>query len=437
MSYIPQTWVNKPTLTTPVGATRLNYMEAGIAAAKVDYPTVNRTLSFSNGGQGGQSALYVAGTATTLASVTALSFRFPFVLPADVTSFYVDIANYNTGGSAAGTNTLTLVKACAGQATARAVGDVGPTGNFLGNTATTLASSGTIPTNGGYLTLGPFTTDLPKDGVDWLLAIAATCSSQTLSTGIGKVWRWANSTSATDPTVASSGGTASWVPLDVVVRYTTSNNKKGLLVIGDSIPEGSQGPSWAMTGARTDIVPTPLSDRFFDQWAARRGDWMVQNHSLYGAFAQTWASSSYRGWTRLATSGGAFDAAVLALGCNDIALGRTVAQIQADFISCLTNLRAIVGTSVPIYALNYTPYNTYTTTMEGYRKTLNGWLAQRPAGIAGCIDVESGSRVTSATATLTTATAYDTQLTCDGTHPSYEGTERIVQAVTAAMPMAA
>jgi len=434
MTYTKQTWVNKPTLTTPVNATRMNHMEDGINEAVTQYPLTTKTLCCSNGGQGGQTALYVAGTATTLSAVTNLSFRIPFTLPANADSFYVDISNYNTGGSANGGASLTLDKAVCGQATARSLGDTGPTGNFNGGAATTLATSGTIPNTGGALTLGPFTTDLPQDGVEWLLGIACHGSSQTLQTGIGKAWRWSDTTSAVNPATASSGGTVGWVPLDVVIRYTTTNRKKSLLVIGDSIPEGAQGPSWAVSSARTDIVPTPWADRFWDRWAMRRGDYMVQNHSLYGAFAQTWASSSYRGWTRLATSGGAFDAAILALGCNDIANGRTAAQIQADLISCLTNIRTIVGTTVPVYAVNFTPYNTYTSTMEGIRKTMNQWFSQHPYGIKGVIDLESGSRVTSATATSTTATAYDTQFTSDGTHPSYEGTSRIVANLMAEMP---
>lgn len=426
MAYTQQTWADSPATTSPLDAARLNHMESGIFEAVPQYPSTGRTLSCSNGGQGGQSALYVAGTATTLTSVTNLSFRVPFTLQGNADSFYIDIANYNTGASSNGGTTFTIDKVVSGQATARALGDTTPTGNFNGSTATTLATSGTVPNTGSYLTLGPFTADLPQDGVDWLLGIACHASSTTLQTGIGKAWRWADTTSAVNPATASSGGTVSWIPLDVVVRFTTTNRKKAMLVIGDSIPEGAQGPSWAVTSARTDVVPTPWADRFWDQWAARKGNWMVQNHSLYGGFAQTWASNTYRGWTRLSTSGGAFDAAVLALGCNDIANGRTAAQIQADLISCLTNIRAIVGTTVPIYVANFTPYNTYTTTNEGIRKAMNSWFSQRPAGISGVIDLESGSRITSASATSTTVTAYDTQLTCDGTHPSYEGTSRIV-----------
>lgn len=426
MAYSQQTWADSPATSSPLSAARMNHMEAGIFEAVTQYPVTTKEICCSNGGQGGQSALYVAGTATTIATVTNLSFRIPFTLHDNADSFYVDISNYNTGGSANGSQTMTVDSVKMGQATPRSLGDTGPTGNFNGSTATTLATSGTIPNTGGKLTLGPFTTDLPQDGVEWLIAIACHGTSQTLQTGIGKAWRWADTTSAVNAATASSGGTVGWVPLDVVIRYTTSSRKKSLAVFGDSIPEGAQGPSWAVTGARTDIVPTPWADRFWDQWAAAKGNWKVQNHSLYGAFAQTWASNTYRGWTRLATASGGFDAAVLALGCNDIANSRTAAQIQADLISCLTNIRAIVGTTVPIYVANFTPYNTYTTTMEGVRKTMNQWLSQRPAGISRVLDFESGSRVTSASATSTTVTAYDTQLTCDGTHPSYEGTSRIV-----------
>jgi hypothetical protein len=411
-------------------------MEDGIAGAMRYCPAVSRTLSHSNGGQGGQSVFFVGGAATTISSVTAIGFRFPFRLPADADSFSIKIRNYNSNTQANGTNSLTLVKACSGQAASPSAGALGPTGNFLGSTATTLATSGTIPNTSSYLTLGPFTTDLPQDGVDWLLAISATCSSQTLSTGIGQCWRWSNSTSATDPTVASSGATvtASWIPLDVVVEYTTTNRKKALMVLGDSIPEGTQGPSWALNGSAVNAAPTPLYMRFWDRWAAERGDWMVQNHSLYGQFASSLVSSSNTAYTRQSTANAHFDAGVIAIGCNDMASAVSLSTLQGYWQSCLANMQAITGTSVPIYAVNYTPYSGATTTKEQVRKQFNQWLSQYPGGIAGVIDASSAMSVPSGTATAQTTALMDTNLTCDMVHPSYQGTDAMIRAISAVIP---
>lgn len=434
--YAKQTWVNKPDLSTPLGASRMNHVEAGIWNAVPDYPETTRTLSHSNGGQGGQSVAFVGLAATTIASVTAIGFRFPFRLPANVDSFSIKIRNYNSNTQANGTNPLTLVKACMGRATSPSAGALGPTGNFQGNTATTLATSGTIPNTSSYLTLGPFTSDLPQDGADWLLAISATCTSQTLSTGIGQCWRWGNSTSATDPTVAASGATvpASWIPLDIVIEYTCTNRKKALMVLGDSIPEGTQGPSWALNGSAVNAAPTPLYMRFWDRWAAERGDWMVQNHSLYGQFASSLASSSNTAYVRQATANAHFDAAVIAIGCNDMASAVALSTLQGYWQSCLANLQGIVGTSVPIYAVNYTPYSGATTTKEQVRKQMNQWFSQYPGGIAGVIDASSVMSVPSGSATAQTTALMDTNLTCDMVHPSYQGTDAMIRAINAVIP---
>lgn len=444
MAYSQQTWTDSPSTASPISAARLNVMEDGIAASASSlryYPSVTRTLSFSNGGQGGQSAYFVGGAATTLASVTNLSFRLPFRLPATTTAWRIKIRNYNSSTSANGTNSLTIDSIKVGQATVQTVGTAGPTGNFLGSTATTVATSGTIPNTTSYYTSSDITAggDQVLDNTDWLIAIACHGSSQTLQTGIGKVWRWADTTSAVNAATASSGGTVDWVPLDVVIEYDTTSRKKALLVLGDSIPEGSQGPCFALagtssTGAATNIVPTPLYDRFWDQWAAQRGDWMVQNHSLYGITAQTLVSSSHTEYTRQSTGSAHFDAAVIAIGCNDMALARTLAQIQADWTSCLTNIRAIVGTTVPIYTVNFTPYSGATAGKEEVRKRFNQWLSQRPYGIAGVIDADKQLSVPLAASGYQTASNMDAHLTCDAVHPSYQGTTAYIKAISAVIP---
>lgn len=445
--YAPQTWVNKPTKTTPIGATRMNHIEDGIAGAQRYYPLLTRTLSSSNGGQGGQQSTFGTGTASTIASVTNCSIRIPFRLPEDTTQWRVKLRNYNASvnGTAAQT-AATLDKIVVGQATAQTVGTPGPTGNFLGGAGTTVATSGTIPGDGTQY-VSPWITasgDQVAEQTDWLLAIAFHfASAQTMQTGIGRCWRWADTTSAVNPATASSGATstASWIPIDFVVEYQTTTRKKALLVVGTSISEGTQGPAYALGTNATvyqDAAPVPVYDRFWDQWAQRRGDIIPQVHALYGGFAYTWASSSYSGWTRQDTSGGQFDMAVLELGANDVAAGRTLAQIQADLISCLTNLRAIVGTSVPIYAMNIYPYRGITAASEAIRKQVNSWLSQRPCGIQGIIDIDSEMRVLYSSTVTTNlnqvVSPIDQQLTCDGVHPSYEGTSKLVDVLMAAIP---
>jgi hypothetical protein len=437
MAYSQQTWADSPATSSPLSAARMNHMEAGIGEAVTQYPSTTRTLSCSNGGQGGQSTAFVGGAATTLSSITNLSFRIPFRLPANTTAWRIKVRNYNSGASAGGTGSLTIDKIIVGQATTQTVGTTGPTGNFLGSTATTVVTSGTIPNTASYYTIPSDITasgDQVQDGVDWLLAIACHGSSQTLQTGIGQCWYWTDTTSAVNPATASSGGTSYWIPLDVVIEYDTTNRKKALMVLGDSIPEGTQGPSWALNGSAVNAAPTPWYYRHWDQWAAKRGDYMVQNHSLYGILAQTLVSSSHTEYTRQGTGSAHFDAAVIAIGSNDMASATSLANIQSYWTSCLTNLRAIVGTAVPIYAVNFSPYSGATTTKEQVRKQFNQWLSQLPYGIAGVVDVDSQLRVSSASATQQTTANIDTQLTCDMVHPSYQGTTAFIKAIEATIP---
>lgn len=153
---------------------------------------------------------------------------------------------------------------------------------------------------------------------------------------------------------------------------------------------------------------------------------MVQVNALYASAASAWASPTYTGWLRQATGSGLYDGAALALGANDIKGGQTLSQLQASYTACITNLRAIVGNTVPLYAVTVMA-ESMTGSTETVRLQFNSWLTSLPAGITEVIDFDSAMR-SSAT------NALDTALTCDTIHPSYQGQAKLTDVLLAAIP---
>lgn len=417
----------------------VSQVSAGFAdiAAEINtlqYPLTSRTLSYSNGGIGAMNYILQsnaqAGTVSQQVTVnTGCSFRIPIRLPATTTQWRLKLRNYDSAASATKT-AVTLDKIIIGVAAAPSVGTTAQTGSFTGSTATTVTStSATIPGDGTFY-YSPWVEtagDQFQAGQDHLIGVAFhTSSSLAVQVGIGQCWRWANNTSAVDPTVAGSAAasTASWLPLDWVVEYQVSNRKRAFLIAGDSIPEGTTGVPAGLAS------PTPLWHGFWDQWAVRRGDMMVQKHCLYGSLTQTWANPSYTGWTRQGTSLGLYDGAVISLGINDACFGTTLANLQSYYTSVITNVRNIVGTSAPIYAVNLMAGNlpvNYSSAGETVRTGFNSWLAQLPYGITAMVDVDSEMRSTS-------ATALDSVLQCgDGIHPSHAGQDKIARVLSSAI----
>lgn len=433
MAYTQQTWQDSPSTSTPLSAANLNHMEDGIAGNLAYRPSVSRTLSFSNGGQNSSLSTYLSVTRTVTG--TSFGFRLPVRLPADTTSWTVKLRNYNTFSAAAGATALTLDGIVWGPMAAPSVGDITQSGNFSGSTATTIASSGTIPADGTYYTSSSVTASGSQftDGGDFLLGIAFhAAASTTLLAGIGQCWYWSNNTSAIAPATAASTATSAvqYIPLDVVIEYQTTNRKKAFLVVGDSIPEGTTGAAYGLNST-SNIVAAPLHRGYVEQWARKRGDMMVQRHCLFGSTAQTWSSSSYTGWTRQSTGSAAFDGAILTLGINDLAGGTTFANLKTYYASCITNIRSIIGTTAPIYATNITP-EAFGTTPEGYRRQFNDWLHQLPFGLAGVVDIESAVRPLA----LSTSgvNGMDYYLMSDGVHPSYQGVSKLTDALMAGIP---
>lgn len=404
-----------------------------------------RRLSYSNGGQCSGLSSYLSVTRTPAAGTT-FGFRMPVRLLADTTRWRAKVRFYDQYLSAAGARPLTLTGMAWGPMAAGSAGTDGLSGNFAGGTATTITSTAQpIPNDGSFLTLDWVTAGGTQysDGNDFCLALGFTAAaSTTLLVGVGQSWFWNNATSALNPSVAASSATtaAQFPPLDVVIEYETTTRKRAYLVLGDSIPEGAQGIAYytnlnASNQPTVNLQPTPLHLGYFEQWAARAGV-MVQRNCLFGSTAQQWASPSFGGYGRMDASLGQWDGAFLTLGCNDIAGGTTYSTLLGYYASCIANLRALIGNTVPLYLVNIMPENfpTGANSKELYRLQMNGYLGRKPAGTNGTIDADSAVRGWLTSAAGVSSSNMDYALSCDGIHPSYQGSVRLADAVAAAVP---
>ncbi|MBF5002410.1 SGNH/GDSL hydrolase family protein [Nocardia sp. BSTN01] len=422
MSFIKKIWQPKPSTATPINATELNRIEDGIDA--LYGPLVTRTLSYTNGGLGGS----VTPTGNPWASGTAASWRYVVKLPEATNWWRIKIRNYDTPAAATKT-ALTGKKILFGtHARSSGTGTAGETGTFAGSTATTVVGSDfAIPGDSSYYTSPKVTAagDQFQPGVEHLLAIGATAaSSLAVQSGAGRAWYWSNATSGVDPTIAGSAATnqTAWIPLDWVIEYETTSRRRAYLVVGDSITEGIAGPR-----GTTSQTPTALWRSYPWQWAAANNA-LVTNMSIAGITAVYFAGSSAAAWSRLDHSAAFYDGAIIALGSNDINANRTLAQLQADILSTITNVRTIIGSTAPIYIGNVIA-RSLGTTPEGVRLDFNSWLAERPTALlnGGLIDFDAATRGT-------TTTALWPAYTADTIHPSWAGQARLAEALKLAMP---
>lgn len=368
------------------------------------YAPRNQTLRWSNGGQ---------GNIGSLTSVTAMSFRMAMVLPVATTRWRLLLSNYDTFAATSKT-AMTLKKLIYGDHSRTVTSPGAESGDFVGSAATDLVTTDqTIPGDGTqYAT--PWVSTAGADqfspNVEKLIGIGITCSSQTVQYSAGRCWRWTNSTSATTAATAASGATStqSYVPLDVILEYDTTSSLPAVWYFGDSISEGVTAPRAAAL-APTSIIRSPVN-----QWSRNNGI-LVQNHSLYSLRADTLENWSRREVTRQPTTGATFDAAVIALGTNDVANSRSLAQVQTSIMSIVDDIRTAIGTDKPIYLANV-PAHGQSAPIETVRLTVNDWYAQLPYGVRGTCDIDRTLRSTSGGNTSDT-----TMMASDGVHPCFQG----------------
>lgn len=364
------------------------------------YPT-SRIMTYGNGGMG-------QTVAADLAAATQHGIRIPVKLFAPTLRWRLKLRNYNMTNAAR--NPLT----CKGVILGTHASD----GNFTGSTAQTLVPGDfTIPGNGNFW-YSPWITDPAlqlQEGVEYLIGLGYTLTSQAMHTTIGQCWRWTTAAAALDP--ATTGGTVPvGIPLDFQIEYevATDTHDSAWLVLADSIQEGVTGPPGTST---SNVVPQPIHTAPPQRWAQAQNI-LVQNISMAGMTASVYAQTTSfpEFWSRQDMVQSHIDGILISLGSNDASSSRTLAQFQADMTTIVQKVRSIVGYEAPLYLGTVMPRNALTTAQNNLRIAYNDWIKTLPLGAAGFVDFDQVMKSGG-----TSTTALQPAYTNDNIHPSYEG----------------
>lgn len=392
---------------------------------KVPLPAVTtKTLSYSNGGAGGTTAV---------ASATSHSFRMVVKLPVTTTSWKIKLRNYNAAtNSVPGSppTTITLNKIMHGSTAYATTGAALETGTFAGTPASIpLGATPVIPSSASWYET-PLVTGSNQFAANTSHMIAVSWTGNTAAaypTGAGQCWYW-NSTAGADTPYTSTAWTSptSYIPLDWVIEYTCDTGRKSFLVVGDNITEGIAGNAYVTPA----VTATPLWRSPAWQWAAQESA-LISHVGVSGTKLADLISTGaqYPLWSRLTVPSGGYDGAIIALGSYDAALGpANITNMQTYFLEILAKVESIIGSGKPIYVSNI-PARSLGTTPEARRQDYNEWLSKWPTGpwplgkMAGFIDADGQTRgLTTAPPTLNPAH------TVDGTNLSWAGQIALAQA---------
>lgn len=380
-----------------------------------------RFCSYTNGGNG--SGLYAAQT------LTSWSGRIPVRLPETTTRWRWAVRNYGTFTQA--TNpTINGTGLVVGRQAKDSEG-IG-SGAFVDNAAATLLGAHSIPGDGTWYR-SPWFTDPAQQfqgGIDYLAAYGFTAAaSRSYISGAGKCWQHVNDggTNALTPSnvAGAVSSTRAGSPLEWIIEYETVTARLVWLIIGDSIPEGIAGPYGT---ASTTAVTSPISDSYPALWA-ERAQALVHNISLASITADNFATFQ-SAWTRTDLASPGFDGVYIALGSNDAANGRTLAQYKASMATIIANVKSSTGLpNVPIYVATIIPRQGMTAAQNTVRQQINDWLAQLPLGIRGVVDMDGAFTVGTGT-----QPAIKGSLTSDLIHLSWTGTWRAVAELRNTLP---
>jgi lysophospholipase L1-like esterase len=392
-------------------------------------PARTRFCSFTNGGNG--SGFYTAQT------LTSWSGRIPVRLPETTTRWRWVIRN-NENFNPATYPTLTGTGLVMGQQASDSEG-VGQ-GTFINNAASTILGQYSIPGDATWYRSSWITDPALQfqQGVNHLLGFGfQTATSRSYRSGAGRCWQTVNDNgvNAINPayTAGTQGATRAGCPLEWIIEYECVTTRLTWLVLGDSIAEGITGPYGTTQGTASPVTP-PLADTYPALWA-ERAQAQVQNLSLASITADNFANLPAT-WTRTDLLSPQFDGALVALGSNDFAGGRTLAQMKTSMAAIFNLIRTNTGNpNIPIYVANVIPRgflssgSAMTAAVNIVRQQFNDWLAQLPYGIKGCVDMDSA--FSTGTGSPTTI---KNSMTTDVIHPSYTGVIRLAAELRNALP---
>ena len=278
---------------------------------------------------------------------TERSVRVPLRFNAPVGRWRLHVRNWNPR--------LGLVTAAPVDFTGLWIADT-PGNGAISGTPTQLRTAWSTPADGSGWVSAWFDAPIGDD-TDRLLCFGYSTATQPPALTGGS---WQNA----DPAQAISGaahGRASLTPFDLWIEAETPASTPVIAGVGDSLTSG--------TGASL-----PVHESWVSQYARRVGGLPLHmshhGDSMYGFL--TVNSDKVTRWDHLAKA----DAVVWALGSNDIADGRTLAQMQADYATLRTTIEKAVG---PVeYVATVQPRNNWGAAQEAARDAWNAWLTSRP-----------------------------------------------------------
>lgn len=193
-----------------------------------------------------------------------------------------------------------------------------------------------------------------------------------------------SSTTQAGIAVPGSGYNYAGAILDVRMEYEIDAADDDLvaLVIGASGESGYSGTGDLSANPR--VLNDPV-DAWPSVWAAQQG-YHVINAGLFGSATTDWLSTSTRPYTRFDLATTVPDIAIIgSMVSNDISLGTSLATLESNYYTLVSNLRSlgikrVFGITIPPRSLN--------GSNETTRVNFNQFLRAIPAGLEGVFDID-------------------------------------------------
>lgn len=178
------------------------------------------------------------------------------------------------------------------------------------------------------------------------------------------------------------------------------NPQKEAVLIGDSITWSSEPQNQGWSRLLADSTTTKARIRNLGVPGATVGYWLSRIDMLNSLAGLLSGLSSA-------------DQICVALGSNDLAGGRSAAQLSGDLGTLIGWLRQ-VNSQVPIFGATLLPRGS-DPWFENQRQAFNGWLRAIPTGYSGVVDFGADPNMGQS------GRQFDTDLYYDATHPTAHG----------------
>lgn len=301
-------------------------------------------------------ALTVGGGITSW-STTSGGVRLPVQFAAPVQRWRVHFRNINPREGTPQTATVSIPYVVLGRA-----GSMGYTYLETPEIATDLVGSGDLMTPWQNSPLAANEEYLL--GYTWTTTASGTAPRQVVGGG----WTTAYGGTAFRSNSAPVTATVS-MPLDVWIEAEVAPDVPVVAAFGDSLASG--------VGATL-----PVFDSWLSQWCRAHGALPV-HYSASGDTMAGWSDSEHykwRRWQHLTRP----DAAIHAMGNNDVFGGATLDALKTRRATTMSILSALVSST--IYTATITPRTSSTGAEEAVRRSYNTWLKRTPDAARDAFD---------------------------------------------------